>query len=258
MDLSPLRQSCERLRALDPDYPRMYSVAPMADQGKRRWWPLAQALRRERPGTEREGTNRVARMFERARADLGTDHIASAQVATALVHASIGRVATLFVLDGRAWDPCADNLWIHMDNDEGVDWAGIVDETLRVVPTDPHAGAPGTVVLPSEAALAMWTAHRAMSSLRVIHLAVGRAHPMRAERYWPLVGQAVLGAASAGPTLGGVDELVAHRRGQLLLDALTQLGAPVRFRRLGCPTALGMRGRARGAGSANSVGTLAG
>ena len=34
--------ACSRLRALQPEHPRVYAVAAMADQGKRRWWRLAE------------------------------------------------------------------------------------------------------------------------------------------------------------------------------------------------------------------------
>lgn len=224
-DGGPLARSCTRLRSLNPDYPRMYAVASMATEAKRRWWQLACGLE----------DGRVDHMLARSLEDLGAPESAAIQVATALVHSVVGRVAALLVLEGRAWDPGIDNLWIHMDSDGGIDWAGVTSPTLRVLPGDPLESAPGTVVLPCEEALVLWTAHRCITSLEEILTAIAKRVPLDARTFWSLVGDSVLGASTYVPVLAGTYASDSARRGQALLDAFVSAGAPVRSR----PAALG-------------------
>ncbi|NLE82672.1 MAG: hypothetical protein GX610_24480 [Rhodococcus sp.] len=220
VDASALDLSCSRLRSLNPDYPRMYAVAPMENEGKRRWWKLSTGL---------DG-DRVPQMWARALDDVEDPHAAAIQVATALVHAVVGRVAASVVLDGRAWDPGFENLWIHMDNDCGIDWVGVQDETMRALPNDDTAGSSRTVVVPCERALLVWTAHRCITSLVPIHRAVSRCAQIDWVRFSGLVGESVLGAAAHVPVLAGGGEVVAQRRGQGMLDAFVAAGMPVRVR----------------------------
>lgn len=222
--------SCARLRSLNPDYPRMYAVATMEDEGKRRWWKLSEEL---------DG-DRVPLMWARALDDVEDPHAAAVQVATALIHAVVGRVAAAVVLDGRAWDPGIENLWIHMDNDCGTDWSGVMDETMRTLPDDATAHSRGTVVVPCERALLVWTAHRCITSLGPIHRAVSRCAQLDWARFSRLVGESVLGAAAHVPILAGSSEIVAQRRGQGMLDAFVAAGMPVRGR----PRSRPMRSRA--------------
>lgn len=212
--------SCARLRSLNPDYPRMYAVARMADEGKRRWWSLAE------DGAE----DRVPRMWARSLHDVPVPGIAAMQVATSLIHAVVGRVTALVVLEGRAWDPGLENLWIHMDSDGGIDWVGLADDTMRVLPDDPYAGAPRTVTVPSERALFMWTAYRCSTSLNAVFDAIAACTPIDGAQFWGLVGQSVLGASTYVPILAGHGEAVAQRRGQGILDAFVAAGIPVRSR----------------------------
>ncbi|MBY4273338.1 hypothetical protein HQO27_14875 [Rhodococcus fascians] len=215
-----LAESCSTLRALNPDYPRMYAVAAMADEGKRRWWQLSVGL----------DDGRVEQMYRRSLEDLEVPHAAAVQVATALLHAVVGRVAALLVLEARAWDPGIENLWIHMDSDGGIDWAGVASPILRVLPEDPAAGEPGTVTLPCEQALLVWTAHRCLTSLGSVYRAIGERAPLEARVFWALVGDAILGASTYVPILAGTGPSAGTRRGQLLLDAMVAAGAPVRSR----------------------------
>lgn len=217
---SALDLSCSRLRSLNPDYPRMYAVAPMEDEGKRRWWKLSKDL---------DG-DRVPQMWARAMDDVEDPHAAAIQVATALVHAVVGRVAASVVLNGRAWDPGFENLWIHMDNDCGIDWAGVMDETMRALPDDETIASSRTVVVPCERALLVWTTHRCITALVPIHRAVSRCAQIDWVRFSSLVGESVLGAAAHVPVLAGSGEVVAQRRGQGMLDAFVAAGMPVRVR----------------------------
>lgn len=218
--------SCRRLREIAPDYPRVYAVATMAEQGKRRWWPVAACL----AGFDGPVSARVDRMYARVLEDLNAPRAAVHQVAAALVHAVVGRVAALVVIEARAWDPGVDNLWIHMDSDDGVDWAGVADPILRVIPGDESAHARDVVTLPCERALYVWTAHRCITSLSAVRRALDLCAPVDPARFALLVADTVLSAVARIPASTGMSAAVAARRGQGLLDAFEAGGIPVRTR----------------------------
>ena len=227
----PLHESSRRLRELYPQCPRVYGVAVLADVSVRRWWPLQSALR----------TDRLRAMFDAAALDMDRRSAARQLVAT-LIHTVIGRVVALVVLEARAWDTGLENLWVHVDSDGVIDWAGVVDPTVRVLPDDPYVAdddgdclRDGVVRLPSEAALTTWVAHRCHRTLEPLfaklHAVSGGA--MSVATMWHIVGSMVVAAATQVPQLAGTDELAAMRRGQAVLDALVGFGLPVR----GLPTA---------------------
>lgn len=216
----PVHASSRRLRLLYPECPRVHGLAVMSDVSRRRWWPLQSALT----------TDRVDAMFRAAAAEMDSASAATQQLAATLAHAVIGRVVALFVLEGRAWDSGLENLWVHVDSEGAIDWLGVVDPTLRVLPDDVCAGGPGTVQLPGEAALATWIAHRCHRSMAPLfarlHAASGGA--VSVASMWHTVGAAVVVAATQVPLLAGAGEVVAMRRGQAVLDALVRFGLPVR------------------------------
>ncbi|WP_029930602.1 hypothetical protein [Nocardia otitidiscaviarum] len=225
MTVCPLRDSqlvfertCARLRALQPEHPRVYAVAAMADQGKRRWWRLTDGVR--------EG--RIELMYRRHAAEMTNADIAAEVVATALIHAVVGRVVALLVAEGRAWDPGLENLWIHTDNDGGIDWAGLADTTIRVVAGDGLDGERGVVTLPCDRALYVWLAHRLEPALDLVQQALARCAALPARRFWTLVGESIVGAATYVPALAGTSSTMGARRGQHLLAALEERGLPVR------------------------------
>lgn len=227
----PLHESSRRLRALCPECPRIYGVAVMSDLSRRRWWPLTDALE----------TDRIQMMFDTATADTDSRSAVTQQLAATLAHVVIGRVMPLLVLEGRAWDTGLENLWVHVDSEAAIDWVGVVDPTLRALPEDPHFGShaglrqrrPGRdriVVLPNEAALTTWVAHRSHRALEPLFdkLAEVSRGAMSVAAMWHVVGSAVVGAATQIPLLAGSSELTSMRRGQAVLDALVGFGAPVR------------------------------
>lgn len=213
---------CTRLRALQPEHPRVYAVAAMAEQGKRRWWRLSDGLR--------EG--RIELMYRRHAAEMISSSAAAEVVATALIHAVVGRVAALFVAQGRVWDPGLENLWIHTDNDGGIDWAGLADTTIRVLDGDRLVGQAGAVALPCERAMYLWLAHRCESSLTLIQASLARCAGLSARRFWELVGESIVGAATYVPELARTDAAVAARRAQGLLMALEARGLAARRLRI--------------------------
>lgn len=214
----PIHESSRRLRRLTPDSPRVQGVAVLADVSRRRWWPLDSAV----------ADGRLREMFEASAADLGNRRGAGQQLAAALVHAVAGRVVTLLTLEGRAWDAGPGNLWLHNDSEGAVDWAGVVDPTLRVLPDD--AATDDVVRLPGEAALATWTAHRCHLSLAPLfaELCDLTAGALSTAAMWRMVGTCVVVTATGIPLRTGAGELICMRRGQAVLDALTTFGLPVR------------------------------
>ena len=216
----PLHESARRLRELYPQCPRVYGVAVLGDVSVRRWWPLTSAL----------STDRLQTMFDTAAIDMDR-RSAARQLAATLVHTVIGRVVALVVLEARAWDTGLENLWVHVDSDGVIDWAGVVDPTVRVLPDDPYAtDCDGVVRLPSEAALTTWVAHRSHRTLEPLFakLQVITGSVLSIPAMWHIVGSMVVAAATQVPQLAGTDELAAMRRGQAVLDALVGFGLPVR------------------------------
>src|SRR3546814_9780899 len=111
----------------------------MSGEGKRRWWQLREGL----------CGDRVHQMFARSLQDLDSAEAAAIQVATSLIHAVVVRVAASIVSEGAAWDPGLENLFIQLDSDGGIDWAGVIDETLRVAPNGRESCSNGVVDMPS-------------------------------------------------------------------------------------------------------------
>jgi hypothetical protein len=228
----PLHESSARLRALRPDSPRVYGVAVMGDISRRRWWPLADAV----------SGDRLRAMFDAAVADSGSKAAAAQQLAATLAHVVVGRVIPLLALEGRAWDTGLENLWAHVDSEGFIDWVGVVDPTLRVLPDDPHFGGrgvratrrygDGVVAFPGEAALATWIAHRSHCALEPLFgkLFEVSGGALAVSSMWHIVGGAAVGAATQVPLLAGVGEAGGMRRAQAVLDALMGFGAPVRGR----------------------------
>ena len=214
----PFEDTRTRLRALAAGSPRVYAVACIAEEPRRRWWFLG--------GTDRQ--QRLGMLYDRALLDTAEPRIAVELVAGALIHAVVGRVLAPYALEGRVWDPGLDNLWLHQDSDGCIDWAGLTDDTLRVLPDDRAAGQREVVVLPCEQAMAVWTAHRATTALDAVHTALRTLAPLDRSRFWALVGRTVVTGAAQLPVLGGASRRTAARRGQALLDAFTAAGHPVR------------------------------
>ena len=218
-----VHESSRRLRMLCPESPRIYGVAVMSDVSKRRWWPLEAALT----------DGRLDAMFTATSREVDSTAIAAQQLAATLAHVVIGRVVALMVLEGRGWDPGMENLWVHADSDGSIDWVGVVDPTLRVLPDDPSARAArsdGVLALPSEDALATWIAHRCHRCLTPLYAGLHEVSggAVGVASMWHNVGSAIVVAATQIPMMAGTSDIVGMRRGQAVLDALVGFGLPVR------------------------------
>src|ERR1700722_9934353 len=199
----PLHESSRRLRELSPECPRVHGVAVMGDLSRRRWWPLAEAVT----------TDRLQAMFDSAAEETDSRAAVASQLAAALAHVVLWRVVALLLLEGRAWDNGLKNLWVHVDSDGVIDWVGVDDPTLRALPGDPAFAAlgalgdrvtrAGIVVLPSEAALTTWVAHRSHRALEPLFMRLADicGGAMAVASMWPLVGVAVVSTATQVPLL---------------------------------------------------------
>jgi len=234
----PLHESSRRLRELYPECPRVYGVAVMGDLTRRRWWPLSEVLT----------TDRLRVMFDAASAETDSRTAVAQQLAATLSHVVIGRVVPLLALEGRAWDTGLENLWVHVDSEGAIDWVGVADPTLRVLPDDPyfssghsglrrrHPARDRIMALPSEAALTTWVAHRSHRALAPLFdkLLDVSAGALTVPAMWHVVGTAVVSAATQVPLLAGSSEITSMRRAQAVLDALVGFGAPVRGQSRAC------------------------
>lgn len=201
-------------------YPKFYSIADLKRQSRRRWVPLERAV---------DG-GRVELMFRNHFEDSGDIRFSTYLVAEAFTHGVLGRAVASFVTIGRVWDTGAENLAVRTDIEGGLDWAGVRDTTLRVLPDDPVAGSPGTVILPCEQALAQWLACRSRSTLTTVFDGLSEVSNCSVETLWSMAGECVLGAATIVPTFAGTSQEVGDRRGQMVLQALHDSGLAVRKR----------------------------
>ena len=101
---------------------------------------------------------------------------------------------------------------------------------LRVLPDDPCAGSPGTIVLPCEQALAQWLACRSRGTLSTVFAGLAEVSNCSLDTLWSMAGESVLGAATIVPTFADTSAEVGYRRGQLVLQALHDSGLAVRKR----------------------------
>lgn len=214
-------ETVDVLAGLRPGYPKFYSMADLGTLSRRRWVPLEAAV---------DG-GRVELMFRNYFAESGDLRFSTYLVADAFAHGVLGRAVASFVTTGRVWDTGAENLAVRTDVEGGLDWAGVRDTTLRVLPGDPAAGGRGTVVLPCEDALARWLACRSRATLASVLDGLSAVSNCHVDTLWSTVGACVLGATTIVPTYAGTSPEVGYRRGQMVLQALHDAGLAVRRRR---------------------------
>lgn len=201
-------------------YPKFYSMADLGRHSRRRWVPLENAV---------DG-GRVELMFRNYFAESGDIRFATYLVADAFSHAVLGRAVASFVTTGRVWDTGAENMAVRTDIEGGLDWAGVRDTTMRVLPGDPAAGQPGAVVLPCERSLAQWLACRSRTTLATVFEGLSEVSNCGVDTLWSMAGECVLGAATIVPNFAGANQETAYRRGQYVLGALHGSGLAVRRR----------------------------
>nr|WP_308486295.1 iron reductase [Mycolicibacter sp. MU0102] len=167
-----------------------------------------------------------------------TDRRAAGNVLAArLIHEVLGRLLPLVLLEGRAWDTGLENLWVHFDRDNDIDWVAVVDPTVRALPDDPWTNEKDercytdtVVVLPSESALTTWAAHRCHRTLAPLFVWLHSVceGAISISSMWQLLGSTVVVAAAQLPRRTEQDEAISFRRSQAILDAMVGFGLPVR------------------------------
>lgn len=213
-------ETVDILGGFRPGYPKFYSMADLGRHSRRRWVPLENAV---------DG-GRVEFMFRNYFAESGDIRFATYLVAEAFSHAVLGRAVASFVTTGRVWDTGAENMAVRTDIEGGLDWAGVRDTTLRVLPGDPAASGPGVFALPCERSLAQWLACRSRTTLAPVFEGLADVSNCGTDTLWSMAGECVLGAATIVPTFAGSSQETAYRRGQYVLGALHDSGLAVRRR----------------------------
>jgi hypothetical protein len=160
--------------------------------------------------------------------------IVTVAISIGMVHDVLGRMLPLVLLEARAWDTGPRNLSVHFDSEDTIDWVAVTDPTLRVLPDDPalaqRADDQAVAVLPNEAALTTWVAHRCHRTLAPLFgkLSAVSDDAFSTPAMWHLVGSAIVAAASQLPRPPSTDEFVTIRRSQAIVDAMVGFGLPVR------------------------------
>jgi hypothetical protein len=221
----PLRETAARLSALDPY--AGFEVGPAPDDG---WLSLGTVERDGRLDTW------LALLVSRH----GRRNVAGSTLGSHLAGAVIGPTVSAMMLDNRCPDPAVDNLAVRTDAGGDVQRSAILTPTVVVLPEDPGAADPHSVVVTDEAALHSWWAERAAATLSPLLAAVRARAPFGLRNLWGTVADDVAGMAIWTAQLAGRDADPAWQRAQRLIDALAQ-HAPVKLNR-GRPFPVGYPG----------------
>lgn len=206
------------LGGLRPEYPKFFSMADLKQQSRRRWVRMGAMTR----------TYKLENMRRLAMIDCDDRTYATFQVADCFSHAIFGRVVASFASTGRVWDTGTENMSVRTDIEGSLDWAGVLDTTMRMLPGDEFAGAVNTVEFPSEEAIAQWIAHRSARTITPIFDALVHDTNIDCDALWASVGECILGVSAMVPAFMGSGEEQSHRRGQLVMGALNSSGLAVR------------------------------
>jgi hypothetical protein len=211
MTSAPVEQTAARLAALDEW--AGFSVRPGVG-----WFPLDAA----------EGF--FDGWLELLIAEHGGRNVAGSTLGSSLAGAVVGPTVGAILLDRRCPDPSMANLIARPGDTGEFEARGVRTLALAVLPDDPAAGHPDSVVLPDEDALDDWWASRAAATLTPLFEAVRTRAPFGLRNLWGLAIDDVTATALWLAELAGHDQQAAWARAQRLLDALSPY-APVRFTR---------------------------
>lgn len=232
----PMEELIAGLRQLAPDFPDLYSVTDLSDGSH-----LGHGSHVDN-GTEL-GTRTtagspwltagdvVAAMAARKAGQVGSSPaVAGARLAASLGYAVAGRPAVALAVAGRSYDTGPGSLLLRLGDEGLIEGIGVRNPALAVRHDDPLAGTEGVIVLPDTEALARWTAERVWATLAPLIDEVHQLTRYGRAPMWNLVADAVLGPATSTPRLARQDQRAGRATGTALLDALVDLGAPIRRR----------------------------
>jgi hypothetical protein len=228
LSVAPVADTAARLAALDDHAGFEVVAAPGGD-----WVPLAEA---ERGGHLDGWLARLAQVH-------GRRNVAGSLVGGLVGEAVAGLTVAAITLDRRCPDPAAGNVAVRVHADGHLERRGVLGPAVAVLPGDPAAGDPRSVLVGDEAALHEWWAARAAASLAPLLAAVRARAPFGLRRLWGGVADEVAGTAIWIAQLAGRDAGEAWGLGRRMVDALAR-HAPVGLAR-GRPFDVGYPGGRR-------------
>lgn len=130
----------------------------------------------------------------------------------------------------RCPDPRPEEMAVHLHADGWFDGVAFTGSRLAVLPDDPAAGMPGTVVVPDTTALRSWWARRTTDAVAPLLDAARRQLRYGRRGHWGAVADRVASTVLAVARHTGTDGSAAWIEAGALLDALGSC-APVPFTR---------------------------
>jgi hypothetical protein len=152
----------------------------------------------------------------------GRRNVAGSMLAVQLGEIAVGLPVAAMLADDRCPDPAVTNLAGRLHPEGYLDGRAVRTPTVAVLPTDPAAGRPDSVVMPDEAAMTAWWAARTAATLGPLLAAVRARAPFSLRNLWGVVADEVAGTAVWVAQLTGRDPRAAWQRSQRLLDALAE------------------------------------
>lgn len=208
---APIARTADRLAALD-DFAG-FDVGVGSASG---WLPLASVV------TSGVLDSWFATLLERH----GHAGATGSLIGGALARAVVAPTVSAMVLDARCPSPDAENLAIRLGDDGSVERYGLREPTATVLPADPAAEHPDSVVVPDEAALVDWWAVRAAETLTPLLAAVRARSPFGLRALWGGLADEVTGVALWIGQLAHRDPTSVWSLGSQLVDSLAMY-APV-------------------------------
>lgn len=160
----------------------------------------------------------------------GRHDVAGSSLGSRLAGPVVMRTVAALVHARRCPDPSLGGVAVHLHPDGWFDQVAFTGGRLAVLPDDPAAGAPGTVVVPDHAALRWWWARRISDAVDPL-IDAARSQLRYGHRgHWGAVADRVASTVLAVARDSGTDGSEAWDEAESLLDALGSC-APVPFTR---------------------------
>lgn len=211
----PVAETAARLDALNRFAGFDVEPAPGGD-----WIRLADA----RHGERLDGW--LARLVELH----GRRNVAGSMLGMQIAEVVAGVTVAALTLDRRCPDPAIGNLAVRLHAEGYLARRAVTGPVVAVLPGDPAAADPHSVVVADEDALHDWWAARAVATLTPLLDAVRERAPFSLRNLWGSVSDEATGTAIWVGQLAGLAEDEAWRRARRLLDALAR-HAPIPFAR---------------------------